>query len=285
MTCSAFRRHLSAFLTDELPRDHRQRMEAHLSACEACHQLWQEAGSLWQAMDDIKDEPVPESLQERVLAMARIEAEAAGKKARERSPAFAWALFILLALVATLFSGYILSIRLDLEQVHPLGLTLAGALWMAFYGLIFYLFFKAREGGQYSKKILAQTALVAVAVFWGLTYASPVPNFLQFCSAYSLTQPLVERLSIAARYFLFGGLYALIPMLIAGAFTAKRYPGIHPLVHGTLAGVSFSILLLPGIFLHCAPFALGVLLGWFSGAFVGSLIGGAVGYWIKLKWV
>ncbi|RME02019.1 MAG: hypothetical protein D6814_00415 [Calditrichaeota bacterium] len=106
---------------------------------------------------------------------------------------------------------------------------------------------------------------------------------MQFCSAYSLTQPLIDRLTIAGRYFLFGGAYAMVPMIIGGIFSVKNGRLRRPLVRGTIAGSAFAILLIPSIFLHCAPFALGVLLGWFGGAFVGSLIGGAVGYWIKYK--
>ncbi len=74
----------------------------------------------------------------------------------------------------------------------------------------------------------------------------------------------------------------MIPMGVASYLSASRR-GNSPILRGSLAGGVFVMLLAPSIFLQCAPFALGVLLGWFGGALVGSVIGGAIGYWVRYK--
>ena len=187
-----------------------------------------------------------------------------------------------MGLATAIVSAVILSARLNLDQVPHFALTTAGALWTALYGLVFYLFHVGTKRGMASWRFMAQASLVAVGIFLALTAISPLPSSVTFCSNFRLTQPLIERLSIGGSFFLFGGLYALIPMGIASYLAGGERRDVTPL-QGSLAGAVFVLLLAPSIFLHCAPLALGTLVGWFGGALVGSMIGGSIGSWARYR--
>ncbi len=280
-------KNMMSFLGNELSGEAQEAFERHLGSCISCTQAVEEFREVWNLLSVVEDQSVPDSLRSKIIQNAR-EAELADtrnlvvnlrnslkKPLKSMTPIF-------MGLLTTSLFAIILSFRIDLESIPPLGLTVAGALWTGLFALVFYLFTVGSKQEEPSWKFLAQASLIAVGIFLVMTFVTPLPHSVRFCSNYQLTQPLLERLSIGGTYFLFGSLYALIPMSIAAYLSANRR-GKNPLLRGTLAGGMFMLLLIPGIFLQCAPFALGVVLGWFGGALVGSVIGGVIGYWIRYR--
>lgn len=287
MTCQNIQNDLMAYLGNELTENEHKAFTSHVIQCAACTETVREFESVWKTLDVSEDQPVPESIKARILISARAVVLAANENLilnlwgslkgllKSMTPIF-------MGLLTTIVFTLILSFRIDLELIHPLGLTVAGALWTGLFALVFYLFSIGSSQKEPSWKFLAQASLIAVGIFLLMTFINPLPSSVRFCSHYQLTQPLIERLSVGGAYFVFGSLYALIPMAIA-AYLSASGRGKNPILRGSLAGGMFMLLLTPGIFLQCAPFALGVVLGWFGGALVGSVIGGAIGYWIRYR--
>lgn len=287
MSCQNIQNEMMEFLGNELSGDKQKAFKLHLTHCVSCAETVKEFESVWKTLDASKDQPVPESIKARILSNAREVAFVANGNLtlnlwgslkgllKSMTPIF-------MGLLTTTVFALILSFRIDLELIHPLGLTVAGALWTGLFALVFYLFSIGSSQKEPSWKFLAQASLIAVGIFLLLTFINPLPHSVRFCSNYQLTQPLIERLSTGGAYFIFGSLYALIPMAIAAYLSASER-GKNPILRGSLAGGMFMLLLTPGIFLQCAPFALGMVLGWFGGALVGSVIGGAIGYWIRYR--
>lgn len=287
MTCLKIQQELAAYLIGESSPAQKAEIAHHLAGCGDCSTEFEQMRASWQALDHWQEQPLPAGLALSISAQARAAAANASIEpaAQKASPWWQQSFVPLsLGLAAAIVSAAIIASRSSIELIHPLGLIAAGAVWVVLYGLVFSLFSIGRRSGQASWQFLAQAALVAGGMFLLLTYVSPVPSSITFCSKYYLTQPFLERLSIGGSYFLFGGLYALIPMGLAAFFSVNRREK-NPLLHGSLAGGMFAIMLAPSIFMQCAPFVLGVLLGWFGGALVGSVVGGAIGYWIRYKLV
>lgn len=288
MTCEQIQQSLATYLNDELSQTQRSMVENHIKGCTNCSAALRETQEVCQALEVWDDQPVPMDLALSITnkAHAAITPEI-GSSTTEK--VFKWwqpgsipVMPLGLGLAAALLSAVIVGTRSDYELLHPIALIAAGALWVVLYSLVFSLFSIGQKSGHAPMKFFAQATLVAGGMFLLLTYVNPVPDSITFCSNYYLTQPIVERVSIGGSYFLFGGLYALIPMGMAAFFSAHRKEK-SPLLHGSIAGGMFALLLAPSIIMQCAPFALGVLLGWFGGAIVGSIIGGAMGYWLRLK--
>ncbi len=287
MTCTEIQQRMLASILDGAEPGHDAAVKAHLADCTGCRSALREMTVAWQALETLPEYPVPPSTKRAVLRRAR---EAVAPPGRALlSGLRAWLLDwrnpvlpILMGLLTTSVFALVLELHMDLSLIPPLGLTLAGAMWTGLFALVFYLFSMGMRQREHSWRFLAQTSLVAIGIFFIITVFSPLPHSVRFCSNFNLTQPLMERLSIGGAYFVFGVVYALVPMAIGAFVAAGRYAG-HPLLRGSLAGGVFMLLLAPAIFLQCAPFALGVVLGWFGGALLGSLIGGALGYWMRFR--
>lgn len=253
---------------DALPQD----LARHLQSCERCREHLYASRQMWDELAHWPEQEMPAELVRTVATRARAEAKTAD------SPL---AVALIFGLVAALVSAFVISSRVSLDHVPPLGLVGVGAVWTVLYSGLFFLFRLAREH-QRAVFFVTRAVLVAGGMFLLLSYLSPVPASITFCSRYYVTQPLLDRISIAATYFLFGGVYAGLPMAIAAYLT----PG--PLrentaMQGTLAGGMFALLLTPGIIMQCAPFAFGVLIGWFTGALLGSVLGGMLGFWLRAR--
>lgn len=287
MMCQESQKNLLNFITGDLSEEQKKAFEAHMTQCPSCEREAQDFQFVWNAMEAWEDQSVPEKIKEMILNSAGEAVVASRKNIWATSLASLRALLkpmapIVMGLVAAMFSAGILSSKVNLSAIHPLGLTAVGALWTGLYAIIFYFLFAIGKREASSWRTFAQASLVAVGIFLAFTLISPLPSSVHFCRYYSVTQPVIERLSVGGSFFLFGALYALVPMSIA-AFLSGSRTGQHPLARGSMAGVMFVLLLAPSIYLQCAPFALGVLLVWFTGAFVGSVLGGVLGYWIRYK--
>ena len=287
MKCQKLQRNLMSYISGEISEDQKRVFESHLAQCPSCAEEVREFGFVWNILDASQDRTVPKNIEARILSAAREAIVTVKENIRINSWASLKGLLkpmapIGMGLAATIVSAGILSSKMNLSLIHPLGLTAVGALWTGLYSIIFYLVFSAGKREASSWRSLAQASLVAVGIFLVFTVISPVPSSLNFCRYYSFTQPVIERLSTGGSFFLFGALYALIPMSIAAYFSGSR-TGNHPFAKGSMAGVMFMALLAPSIYLQCAPFALGVLLVWFGGALLGSVLGGALGYWVRYR--
>ncbi|MDQ7052373.1 MAG: zf-HC2 domain-containing protein [candidate division KSB1 bacterium] len=287
MTCTEIQQRMLAAVLEGAEPGHDAAVKAHLADCTACRSALREMTAAWQALETLPEHPVPAGTKRTILQRAREAAAPSGRALLSglRAWLLDWrnpVLPILMGLLTTSVFALVLELHMDLSLIPPLGLTLAGAMWTGLFALVFYLFSMGMRLQEHSWRFLAQTSLVAIGIFFVITVFSPLPHSVRFCSNFNLTQPLMERLSIGGAYFVFGVVYALVPMAIGAFVAAGRYAG-HPLLRGSLAGGVFMLLLAPAIFLQCAPFALGVVLGWFGGALLGSLIGGALGYWIRFR--
>lgn len=288
MTCEQAQTELVVYLAGNLRAQTQVELDEHLAGCAACAAELAQLQGAWRRLGLWQDQAMPAHLAPRISERARhaLQEEARGwglLGERKRLTSFLEPLAPFgMGLATAIISAVILSSRLNLEHVPHLALTTAGALWTALYGLVFYLFMLGTKKGLASWKFMAQASLVAVGIFLLLTAISPLPSSMRFCSNFRLTQPFIERLSVAGSFFVFGGLYAMIPMGIAAYLTASRRSN-GALLRGSLAGAMFVLLLAPSIFLQCAPFALGTLVGWFGGALVGSIVGGSIGYWMRFR--
>jgi len=287
MTCQDAQSTIMSYLAGEISKKQEMALKSHITQCAACASELQRFRQVWNALDTWEDRVVPDNVQTRILTIAK-EADMA---TREQPQISRWREFqtmmkplapVGLGLLAAVLSAGILSSKMNLYTVHPLTLTAVGALWTGIYTLIFYILFSGKTQEAGSWRAFAQTSIIALGLFLGFTLISPVPDSVHFCRYYAITQPILERLSIGGSFFLFGALYALIPMSFAAYFSGS-HSGNHPWVKGSLAGVMFVALMAPSIYLQCAPFALGVLLVWFGGALVGSILGGVVGYWFRYR--
>lgn len=287
MKCENVQKLFMNYLVGEVSGQDKLACETHMANCSSCANEMQELGLAWNSLEAWEDQSVPKNLEIKILSAA----SKAVVAVQENVWANSWASFkrllkpmapIAMGLVAALLSAGILSSKMNLSVIHPLGLTAVGALWTGIYSIIFYILFAAGKSEAKSWRDFAQAGITAVGIFLLFTLISPVPSSINFCRYYAFTQPVIERLSLGGSFFLFGALYALLPMSIAAYFTGSR-SGNHPLAKGSMAGVMFVALLAPSIYLQCAPFALGVLLVWFGGALLGSVLGGVLGYWVRYR--
>ena len=287
MKCKNIQKHFMSYLAEEASEEDKLRFEAHVSECSSCSNKLHELRHLWNSLETWEDQPVPDHVEEGILSTACKAVIAV----QEDVWASSWASFkkllrpmapLAMGLVAAVLSAGILSLRMNLSTIHPLGLTAVGALWTGIYAIIFHILFSTGKGEARSWRNFARASIAAIGIFLAFTLISPVPSSVNFCRYYAVTQPIIERISIGGSFFVFGALYAFIPMSIATYFSGSR-SGNHPFAKGSLAGVMFVMLLAPSIYLQCAPFAIGVLLVWFGGALLGSVVGGIIGYWVRYR--
>lgn len=286
MTCEKAQTLLMSYLTGETGGSEKHRLENHIESCNLCAGELHTMRGVWQALEAWEDKPVPAPIEQEILNTAG-DAAAAATDLRNINRLFFRKLLkpiapLAMGLAAAVFSAGVLSSRMNLSEIHPLGLTAVGALWTGIYGIIFYILFVAGKTEAGSWRDFARASIAAIGIFLAFTLISPLPSSVNFCRYYAVTQPIIERISIGGSFFVFGALYALIPMIIATYFSGSR-SGNHPFAKGSLAGVMFVMLLAPSIYLQCAPFAIGVLLVWFGGALLGSVVGGIIGYWVRYR--
>lgn len=286
MTCEDINRLLVSFLAHDLSPKQEKQFRKHLAGCASCARETAEFETVWRRLDAVPEETVPlptkETIYDRIYRLdskftktVAIDLWYSLKKTiKPLAPLF-------MGLLTTIIFAFSLSFRTDLKLISPLGLTIAGGLWTGLFTLVYYLFSMGGNMRELSWRFLAQATLIAVGIFLLITAFSPLPHAVRFCSRFQFTQPFMERLSLGGTYFLFGTLYSLIPMTVGAYFCASRW-GNKPILRGSIAGAMFMLLLTPGIFLQCAPFALGIVLGWFGGALVGSVVGGVLGFWARI---
>jgi len=286
--CEKFQADLPALLSDEPTAERKAQLEKHAPSCANCAAEMSEMRAVWKTLDVWQEQTVPAPLAVAIREQARLHQPVTSEESlvvRVRqlfvqSPIRALALGLLTAIIATIM----LSFRVDFSLIHPLGLTITGALWTALFGLVYYMLTAERDEGGLSWKLPAQVALIATGLFIAFTCLNPMPYSVQYCSANGPAQTFCSSLSRETAYCIFGGFYAMLPMTIASYFSAKKHARHNKIFRrGSLAALMFVLLLAPSVYLQCTPFAFGLLIGWFSGALVGAVIGGTVGYWVRYK--
>lgn len=286
--CEKFQEDLLALLADEPTTVPKAQLENHAQNCTACAAEWRELRATWKTLDVWSEQKIPAALALAIREQARhpqlatneVSLVARLRQLLVQNPIRAFGLGLLTAIIATI----ILSLRIDFSLIHPLGLTITGALWTALFGLVYYILTVERDQGGLSWKLPAQASLLAIGLFIAFTCLNPMPCSVQYCSTKGPAQTFWSSLSPETAYCIFGGFYAMLPMTIASYFSAKKHARRNQIFRrGSLAAVMFVFLLAPSIYLQCTPFAFGLLIGWFSGALVGAVVGGTVGYWVRYK--
>ena len=284
-TCQSFQENFLPYLNNELDPVQQEALKEHLQECKKCELEFLHMQRVWQVLGQWDDEPVSPQVASSILAMGKgmVVASGSGLQEKEIHGIFKFIVPLVLGLVATLLSSGIIFSRMEFFPTHPLKLMAIGSLWTFLYTVVFsVLLYENTSGKLTSWRSFAKASLVAIGLFSVFTLISPVPHSIHFCRYYSVTQPLFQRLSVGGSFFLFGALYALIPMAIA-AYLSGGISERHFFTRGSLAGLLFILLVAPGIYLQCAPFTIGVLLVWFGGTVVGSVIGGVMGLLVRYQ--
>lgn len=286
--CEKLQAELPALLANEPAAERQAHLASHAQNCASCAAEMSELRAVWKTLDGWQEQTLPAALALSIRERARLPRPATSEEnlvVRLRqlfapNPIRALGLGLLTAVIATIM----LSLRIDFSLIHPLGLTIAGALWTALLGLVYYMLTVERDESGLPWKLPAQAALIAIGLFIAFTCLNPMPCSVQYCSAKGPAQTFCSNLSPATAYCIFGGFYAMLPMTIASFFSAKKHArGNKIFRRGSLAALMFVLLLAPSVYLQCTPFAFGLLIGWLSGALVGAVIGGTVGYWVRYK--
>jgi len=286
--CENFQEDLPALLSDEPAAEQKAQLENHAQSCANCAAAMSEMRAVWKTLDVWHEQTIPAAVALSIREQALLQQSVASEESlvvrlRQlfvQNPIRALGLGLLTAIIATIM----LALRVDFSLIHPLGLTITGALWTALFGLVYCMLTAERDQGGLSWKLPAQVALIAMGLFIAFTCLNPMPCSVQYCSTNGPAQTFCSKLSPETSYCIFGGFYAMLPMTIASYFSAKKHARRNQIFRrGSLAAVMFVFLLAPSVYLQCTPFAFGLLIGWLSGALVGAVIGGAVGYWVRYK--
>jgi hypothetical protein len=126
--------------------------------------------------------------------------------------------------------------------------------------------------------------LLAMALCLVIGHTCSLTTAIEFCRTQPWTQGLMAQLDTQEAFFVFGSLYALIPLLLTSfLLKVKGIAAARPTAQGVLGGAIYLALLLPAIHLQCGAFTAGIALSWMGGAAVGALLGGLVGGWVGLR--
>lgn len=295
---------LPAYLAGELGDEERGDVERHLAHCVSCTSELKAFQRTWELLDKWEDGVPSEELRNKVLAQVQelIEAERTGGARGGRSfKGFSHIVY------GTLTAA--LSVLLLVSKGTPAGrpstdpLTLQvvlgfSVLWTGLYILAFWL--ASRRGDRATSEYnifpvnldkivgsvdlarITYVGLVSIALSLGISWLVPIDSVVKYCLTQPGLQGMAEKVSITGLYFLFGGLYAWIPLLLVTVFGGRGVSG-SPVSYGLLTGAVFVLLMLPGILLQCGPLTLGMLVGWILGTALGSMAGGVTGYWIAFR--
>lgn len=81
-------------------------------------------------------------------------------------------------------------------------------------------------------------------------------------------------------YLSLGIVYSLLPTFLMALLFGKS-DDRSSFRSGLSSAATFILLLLPALYLQCAPLGLGVALGWFGGSIIGAFGGNFVGYGLR----
>jgi hypothetical protein len=296
--CNSIIEQLPAYIAEELEAEEKREVEGHLADCASCTLELQAFQKTWNLLDKWEDVVLAEELRSSVLAQVQelIDAEKAGR-------ANWWRYFkgfshIVYGTLTAILSVLLLVSRANTGSLTPRFILGFSVIWTGLYILAFWL--TSRRGDQVASEYniplisfdkafgpvdlarITYAGLVSIAISLIISWLIPIDSVVKFCLTQPGLQGVADKVSIAGLYFLFGGLYALIPLLVVAVFVGRKVSG-SPVSYGLSTGIVFVLLIIPGILLQCGPLTLGMLMGWILGTALGSMAGGVTGYWIAFR--
>ena len=302
--CNSIVEQLPAYIAGELEAEERRGVERHLAQCVSCNLELQAFQRTWDLLDQWEDVVPSQELRNSILAQVQKLADA-----KRTGRVDGWRYFrgfshIVYGTLTAVLSVLLLVSKnnpADRPYTEPLTLQFILAfsiLWTGLYILAFWLasrredpvapedsIFPVNLNKIFGSVDLARTTyvgLVSIVISLIISWLVPIHSVVKFCLTQPGLQGIRDKISITGFYFLFGGLYAWIPLLMVAAFEGRKVSG-SPVSYGVLTGVIFVLLMIPGIFLQCGPLTLGMLVGWILGTALGSMAGGVTGYWIAFR--
>lgn len=297
--CNSIVEQLPAYIAGELGAEERGEVERHLAHCVSCTSELKAFQRTWDLLDQWEDVVPSQELRNSVLAQVQKLTDA--KRTRRVD---GWRYFKGFSHIVYGTLTAVLSVLLLVSKGDPAGrpytepLTLEfilgfSVLWTGLYILAFWL--AAGRGdptvspvnfdkvfGPVDLARITYVGLVAIVISLVISWLVPIHSVVKFCLTQPGLQGIKDKISITGFYFLFGGLYAWIPLLMVASFEGRKVSG-SPVSYGVLTGVIFVLLMVPGIFLQCGSLTLGMLVSWILGTALGSMAGGVTGYWIAFR--
>jgi hypothetical protein len=297
--CNRIVEQLPAYIAGELEAEERREIEIHLAHCISCSSELKAFQRTWDLLDQWKDVVPSEELRSRVLTQVQKLADA-----KRTGRVDGWRYFRGFSHIVYGTLTAVLSVLLLVGKSDPAGRTYTepltlefilgfSVLWTGLYILAFWL--ASGRGDPIASPVnfdkvfgsvdlarIAYVGLISIIISLVISWLVPIHSVVKFCLTQPGLQGIRDKISITGFYFLFGGLYAWIPLLMVAAFEGRKVSG-SPVSYGVLTGVIFVLLMIPGIFLQCGPLTLGMLVGWILGTALGSMAGGVTGYWIAFR--
>jgi hypothetical protein len=270
---------LPLVLAGQVDAMQQEAFELHVQACRRCADLVRAHRSLWQQIEHWTDEPVPAELDQAVRAATL------KRPVPWQQPVVQAALALGFGTLVCVAGTLLLSSTTSLRVFHPATLLFWGAVWAGLSAFAFLLFVRGDElepAHELGLRLVGLGGLLTLGLSLGLTRTCSVGRLISYCEMQPWTRVLFGNLDTATSYFLFGGLYALLPLFFVSFFLGDRLRR-RPIVSGALMGTLFLALSLPGIVLQCGAFSFGVAVSWIVGAALGSLVAGPVGAWLRAR--
>jgi hypothetical protein len=279
VSCETTQELLPLLLMEELDSVRQQTLEGHVQTCGRCAELVRTHKALWSQLERWPMEPVSAEL-DRAVRVATVE-----RPQLWRQPVVQVALALGFGTLACVGGTFLLSGASSLRLFHPATLLFWGAVWAGLSAFAFLLFVRGDEiepAHEFGLRLIGLGGLVTLGLSLGLTKTCSVRDLVSYCEMQPWTRALFGNLGTETSYFVFGGLYALLPLLLVSFFLGDRLRR-RPVVAGLLMGALFLALSLPGIVLQCGAFSFGVALSWIVGAALGSLVAGPAGAWLRAR--
>lgn len=278
-TCDITQELLPLSLAGELDALRQQALDAHVQACARCAEMVRTHQALWTRLESWRTTPVSAEL-DQVVRVATV-----ARPAPWQHPVVQVALAVGLGTLACAGGTLLLNGANSLRLFQPATLLFWGAVWAGLSAFAFLLFFRGDEwepGHELGVKVIGLGGLITLGLSLGLTKTCSIGKLISYCEMQPWTRALFGNLGTETSYFVFGGLYALLPLLLVSFFLGDRLRR-RPMVAGLLMGALFLALSLPGIVLQCGAFSFGVALSWIVGAALGSLVAGPAGAWLRAR--
>jgi hypothetical protein len=278
-TCDDIQTLLPPVLAGQADTIQQAAFELHVQACSRCAEIVQAHRSLWQQIERWTDEPVPAELDQAVRA-AKVK-----RPVLWQQPVVQVALALGFGTLVCVAGTLLLSGTTSLRVFHPATLLFWGAVWAGLSAFAFLLFFRGDElepAHDFGLRLVGLGGLLTLGLSLAVTRTCSVGRLVSYCEMQPWTRVVFGNLDTATSYFVFGGLYALLPLFFVSFFLGERLRR-RPVASGALMGTLFLALSVPGIVLQCGAFSFGVAVSWIVGAALGSLVAGPVGAWLRVR--
>lgn len=272
MSCEEVRALLIEYLYQELPEEAGVRVQAHLSACEACQKELSAFQALSSTLDRWEAPPAPSGLTERTLTRLTKAGVTAGRISAFLQPLLPF----LFGAIAVVTAFFLVTLGKPQPQRTILTYGVVGALWAALFAGLFFTTFQAKH----RQKSPAAMALVAAGLALAITPFLSIPTVVEACLTW--LEGVKNGLMVNGFLFAMGSLYTALPILVSSFFLGRRREARVGKA-GLLSGLLYLLLIAPVIELQCASLAFQITLIWTMGAVVGSLAGGPGGLWLA-RW-